>query len=137
MECATKAGLCRRLSRRVNMTARKNPVKAPRNASVIERLLNVRSPWLVRMNPVYAMARVQRIARTENMGDHLLMSKYCHNSPLWSESFCGLPKGWRLWRFAFLPARSVDRPRPPVNEFYEKGCQEKSSAFHRPWQDCF
>ena len=52
MECATKAGLCRRLSRRVNMIARKNPVKAPRNASVADRLLNVRSPWLVRINPV-------------------------------------------------------------------------------------
>jgi hypothetical protein len=52
MECATKAGLCRRLSRRVNIRARKNPAKAPRNASVTERVLNVRSPWLVRMNPV-------------------------------------------------------------------------------------
>jgi len=49
------------------MIARKNPVKAPRNASVIERLLNVRSPWLVRMNPVYAIANVQRITRTENI----------------------------------------------------------------------
>jgi hypothetical protein len=71
MECATKAGLCRRLSRRVNMIARRNPVKAPRNASVMERLLNVRSPWLVRMNPVYAMAAVQRTARTANMGSPL------------------------------------------------------------------
>src|SRR5258707_14464682 len=95
MECATKAGLCRRLSRRVNMIARKNPVKAPRNASVIERLLNGRSPWPVRMNPVYAIATVQRIARTENMGDHLLITKYCHNSHLQSETFCGLPKGWQ------------------------------------------
>jgi hypothetical protein len=69
MEYATKAGLCRRLSRRVNMIARKNPVKAPRNASVIERLLKVRSPWPVRRNPVYAMATVQRITRTENTGD--------------------------------------------------------------------
>ena len=76
MEYATKAGLCRRLSRRVNMIARKNPVKAPRNASVIERLLKVRSPWPARRNQVYAMATVQRITRTENMGDHLLMSKY-------------------------------------------------------------
>ncbi len=73
------------------MMARKNPVKAPRNASVIERLLKVRSPWPVRRNPVYAMATVQRITRTENMEDHLLMSKYCHNSPLRSERFCGLP----------------------------------------------
>jgi len=68
MEYATKAGLCRRLSRRVNMIARKNPVNAPRNASVIERLLKVRSPWPVRRNPAYAIATVQRITRTENMG---------------------------------------------------------------------
>ena len=67
IESATNAGLCRRLSRRENMIARKNPVKAPRNASVSERLLNVRSPWLVRMNPVYAIANVQRITRTENI----------------------------------------------------------------------
>ena len=80
-ECPTKAGLCRRLSRRVNMIARKNPVTAPRQASVTERPLNVRRPWLVRMNPVYAMAAVQRIRRSENMGDHLSMTKYCHNSP--------------------------------------------------------
>jgi hypothetical protein len=56
--------------------------------------LKVRSPWPVRRNPVYAIATVQRIARTENMGDDLLISKYCHNSPLRSESFCGLPTGW-------------------------------------------
>jgi len=68
MDCAMKAGLGRRLSRRVNRTARKNPSKAPRDASVIERLLNVRNPWLVRMNPVYAIAAVQRITRTGNMG---------------------------------------------------------------------
>jgi hypothetical protein len=49
------------------MMARKNPVRAPRNASVIERLLKVRSPWLVRINPVYAMAGVQRIKRRINM----------------------------------------------------------------------
>jgi hypothetical protein len=54
------------------MIARKNPVKAPRNASVIERLLNGRSAWPVRMNPVYAIATVQRITRTGSMGDHLL-----------------------------------------------------------------
>ncbi len=53
------------------MIARKNPVKAPRNASVIERLLKVWGPWLVRMNPVYAIASVQRIMRTENMGSPL------------------------------------------------------------------
>ena len=52
MEYAAKAGLCRRLSRRVNITASNHPVKAPRNASVIERLLKVRSPWPVRRNPV-------------------------------------------------------------------------------------
>jgi hypothetical protein len=67
MEYATKADLCRRLCRRLNMMARKNPVTAPRNASVIERLLKVRSPWLVRINPVYAMAGVQRIKRRINM----------------------------------------------------------------------
>jgi hypothetical protein len=70
IEYATKAGLCRRLSRRVNMIASKHPVKAPRNASVIERLLKVRSPWPVRRNPVYAIATVQRITRTGCMGDH-------------------------------------------------------------------
>lgn len=64
MECAPKAGLCRRFSRRMNMILRKNPVKAPRNASVIERVLKVRRPWPVRRNPVYAIATVQRIART-------------------------------------------------------------------------
>ena len=48
----TKAGLFRRLSRRVNIIASKNPVKAPRNASVTERLLKVRRPWPVRRNPV-------------------------------------------------------------------------------------
>lgn len=50
------------------MIARKNPVKDPRNASVIEKLLKDRSPWPVRMNPVYAIATVQRITRTENIG---------------------------------------------------------------------
>ena len=70
MEYAAKAGLCRRLSRRVNITASNHPVKAPRNASVIERLLKVRSPWPVRRNPVYAMATVQRITRTGCIGDH-------------------------------------------------------------------
>jgi hypothetical protein len=73
MEYATKAGLCRRLARRVNMIASKNPVKAPSNASVIERLLKVRSPWPVRRNPVYAILAVQRITRTGCMGDHLLV----------------------------------------------------------------
>jgi hypothetical protein len=71
MEYATKAGLRRRRSRRVNMIASKNPVKAPRDASVIERLLRVRSPWPVRRNPAYAIATVQRITRTGCMGDHL------------------------------------------------------------------
>jgi|HubBroStandDraft_1064217.scaffolds.fasta_scaffold09039_3 hypothetical protein len=62
-----KAGLGRRLCWRLNMIARKNPARAPRNASVIESLLNVRSPSLVSMNPVYPIATVQRITRTENM----------------------------------------------------------------------
>ena len=56
------------------MTARKSPVKAPRNAAVMERLLNVRSPWLVSMNPVYAIAGIQRIKRRMNIEGHLLMS---------------------------------------------------------------
>jgi hypothetical protein len=63
MECAMKTGRRRRLSRRVNMMASKNPVKAPRNPSVIERLLKVLRPWPVRRNPVYAIAKVQKIAR--------------------------------------------------------------------------
>ncbi len=71
------------------MIARKNPVKDPRNASVIEKLLNDRSPCPVRMKPVYAIATVQRITRTENMGDHQFMSNYCRSSSLRSESFCG------------------------------------------------
>jgi len=40
----------------------------------MERLLNVRSPWLVSMNPVYDMAGIQRIKRRMNIEDHLLMS---------------------------------------------------------------
>jgi hypothetical protein len=59
-----KAPLRRRLSRRVNMTARRNPVKAPSNPSVMERLLNVRRPWPVKRNPVYAIVTVHTIART-------------------------------------------------------------------------
>jgi hypothetical protein len=69
IEYATKAGLRRRSCRRVNMMARRNPVRAPRHPSVIERLLKVRRPWPVRRNPVYAKATVQRIARTF-MGPH-------------------------------------------------------------------
>ena len=69
MECAIKAGLCRRSSRRVNMMARRNPASAPRNPSVIARLLKVRRPWPVRRNPVYAIATVQKIARAF-MGPH-------------------------------------------------------------------
>jgi hypothetical protein len=83
MEYVTKAALCRRLSRRVNMIASKNPVTAPRNASVIERLLKVRSPWPVRRNPVYAIATVQRITRAGCMGDYLSMNKYCCNSAIY------------------------------------------------------
>jgi len=47
----------------MNIIASKNPVRAPRNDSVIERLLKVRRPWPVRINPVYAIATVQTIAR--------------------------------------------------------------------------
>src|SRR5208282_2877147 len=68
-ECAIKTGLRRRSSRRLNMMARRNPVRAPRNPSVIERLLNVRRPCPARTNPVYAIAPVQKIARTF-MGPH-------------------------------------------------------------------
>jgi len=53
------------------MTARRNPVKAPRNPSVIERLLNVRRPWPVRRNPVYAIVTVHKIARTFMVRSHL------------------------------------------------------------------
>ena len=87
MECAMKAGLCRRFSRSVNMIASRNPVKAPRNASVIESLLNVRSPWPVRRNPVYAIAAVQRITRTGYMWDQLSVSIYCHNLALRGKNF--------------------------------------------------
>ena len=64
MEYVTKADLCRRLSRRVNMIASKNPVRAPRDPSVIDKRLKVRRPWPVRRNPVYAIATVQKIARS-------------------------------------------------------------------------
>lgn len=80
MGYATKAGLRRRLCRRVNMIARRNPVKAPRNASVIERLLKVSSPWPVRRNPSYAIVTVQRITRTENIGEPPFDEQYCHKS---------------------------------------------------------
>ena len=46
------------------MMARRNPARAPRNPSVMERLLKVRRPWPVRRNPVYAITAVQTIART-------------------------------------------------------------------------
>jgi hypothetical protein len=59
----------------MNMIARRNPVKAPRHASVIERLLKVRSPWPVKRNPVYAIVAVQRIMRTAYMQDHLSVIK--------------------------------------------------------------
>ena len=64
MEYVIKAAHRRRLSRRVNMTARRNPAKAPSNPSVMERLLNVRGPWPVKTNPVYAIVTVHTIART-------------------------------------------------------------------------
>jgi len=87
MEYATKTGLCRRLSRRVNIIASKHPVKAPSNASVIDRLLKDRSPWPVRRNPVYAIVPVQRISRTAYMEDYLSMNKYCRNPPSGNERF--------------------------------------------------
>jgi hypothetical protein len=64
MEYVTKAALRRRFSRRVNMTARRNPVTPPSNPPVMERLLNVRRPWPVKRNPVYAIVTVHTIART-------------------------------------------------------------------------
>ena len=64
IEYVIKTALRRRLSRRVNMMARRNPVKAPSNPSVMERLLNVRRPWPVKRNPVYAIVTVHTIART-------------------------------------------------------------------------
>src|SRR5256886_11785472 len=71
MECAIKAGLRRRSSRRVNMMATRHPVSAPRNPSVIERLLKVCRPWPVSRNPVYARPTIQKIARTL-MGPHIV-----------------------------------------------------------------
>jgi hypothetical protein len=82
MGYAAKAGLRRRFSRRVNMIASKHPVKAPRNASVMERLLKVRSPWPVRRNPVYAIVTVQRITRTDCIGSplpHSRVKEQIHN----------------------------------------------------------
>jgi hypothetical protein len=67
MEGATKAALRCRFSRSVNMMARSNPVNAPRHASVIERLLKVRSPWPVNRNPVYAMVEGHRITRSKDI----------------------------------------------------------------------
>jgi hypothetical protein len=97
------------------MMASKNPVNAPRNASVIERLLNVRSPWLVRMNPVYAIVAVQRITRTPNMGDHLLISKFCHNSSLWSEGFCN-------------PQKKGDFDIPRSNPVDKRTCKRRTTS---------
>src|ERR1051326_3157830 len=77
MEYVTKADLCRRLSRSMKLIASKNPVKAPRHASEIERRLKVRSPWPVRRNPVYAISTVQRITRTGSMAN-LSRNKRCH-----------------------------------------------------------
>ena len=48
--------------------ARRNPVSAPRHASVIERLLKVRSPCPLNRNPEYAMVEGQRITRIEDIG---------------------------------------------------------------------
>lgn len=63
IEYVTNPPLRRRLSRRVNMTARRNPVKAPSKPSVIERLSNVRRPWPVKMKPAYPIVAVHKIAR--------------------------------------------------------------------------
>jgi hypothetical protein len=63
-EYVIRPGLWRRLSRRVNITARRNPVKPPSTPSVMERLLNVRRPWPVSRKPVYAIVDVHKIART-------------------------------------------------------------------------
>jgi hypothetical protein len=64
-----KTGLRRRFSRRENMMASKNPVRAPSDPSVIEKELKVRRPWPVRRTPVYAIATVQKIPRIF-MGPH-------------------------------------------------------------------
>jgi hypothetical protein len=50
------------------MMARRTPINAPRQASVMERLLKVRRPWPVNRNPVYAIVEGQRITRTKDMG---------------------------------------------------------------------
>jgi hypothetical protein len=50
------------------MVARRNPVKAPRRPSVIERLFKVPNPWPVNRNPAYAIVEVQTNIRTEDMG---------------------------------------------------------------------
>src|ERR1700687_3669533 len=86
------------------MIARKKPVKAPRNASVIERLLKVRSPWPVRRNPVYAIATVQRITRKGCMEaplDEQIL-------PLTPENFiasmtASVPTFWRLKAYHAQP----------------------------------
>ena len=46
------------------MIARRIPVRAPSNASLIERLLKDGLPFPPNRNPVYAMATVQETART-------------------------------------------------------------------------
>lgn len=61
--------------------ARSNPVKAPRNPSVTERLLKVRRPRPVSRNPEYAIAPVQKIPRSfmgfSNLaGIHNLVTKW-------------------------------------------------------------
>jgi len=53
-----------------------------------------------------------------------LISKYCHNSPLWRKGFCGLPKEMATLTFR-IPVCLIRRVAP-VNESI-KGCQEKTS----------
>src|ERR671925_480475 len=51
--------VCLRLARVVNMTARRNPARAPSRASLIETLLKDGLPFPPSRKPVYAMAKVQ------------------------------------------------------------------------------
>jgi hypothetical protein len=59
----------------VKRIARRNPSKAPINASEIVLLSNDRAPLLAIKKPQYAIATVQRIMRRLFMGAHLSISK--------------------------------------------------------------
>jgi len=78
------------------MTARREPVKAPRKPSVIERLLNVRRPWPVRRNPVYAIVAVHKIARTFKKPSHLAVEFLIvlQNTSCRGKSSLGQFKSW-------------------------------------------